>query len=54
MLKSAVDAGAVDGCTKKRSLTVDGLSLEDNLNAFMSIKNITAEALKEQYMRMEL
>ena len=54
MLKSAVDAGAVDGCTKKRSLTVDGLSLEDNLNVFMAIKNITAEVLQEQYMPIGL
>lgn len=31
LLESIVEAGAVDGCTKKRMITVDGLSLEDNL-----------------------
>jgi len=31
LLESIIEAGAVDGCTKKRTMTVDGLSLEDNL-----------------------
>lgn len=31
MLGAIVHAGAVDGCTKERTMTVDGLSLETNL-----------------------
>ncbi|SHJ16408.1 DUF4392 domain-containing protein [Lutispora thermophila] len=39
MLKSIVEAGAVDGCTKKRAMTVDGLNLEENIKIFMALKD---------------
>jgi len=37
-LKTIVNAGAVDGLTKERTLTVDGISLEDNIRIFDTIK----------------
>lgn len=46
MLKSIVEAGAVDGCTKKRTMTVDGLSLEENIKVFLELKDALAEGLK--------
>lgn len=39
MLRSLVEAGAVDGYTKKRTMTVDGLSLEENLKVFLALKD---------------
>ena len=44
LLKSMVQAGAVDGCTKKRTLTVDGLSLADNIEVLKSLRN-TVESI---------
>lgn len=38
VLNSIVEAGAVDGLTKEQTLTVDGLSLEDNMRIFKNIK----------------
>jgi hypothetical protein len=40
LLKKIVSVGAVDGCTKESTYTVDGLSLEENLNVFNQIKKI--------------
>lgn len=48
LLKSMLQAGAVDGCTKKSTLTVDGLSLEANLEILDQLRNIVKEALGEQ------
>lgn len=45
LLKSMVEAGAVDGCTKKSTLTVDGLSLEENLKILDSLRNVVEEVL---------
>ena len=50
MLRSMVESGAVDGYTKKRTMTVDGLSLEENLYVFMALKNIAAIALHKDCM----
>jgi len=47
MLRSLVEAGAVDGCTKKRTMTVDGLSLEENLNVFLALKDIVEEQVNQ-------
>lgn len=40
MLKSMIKAGAVDGCTKEKTLTVDGLSLNDNIGILEKIRSI--------------
>ena len=45
LLESIVEAGAVDGCTKKRTMTVDGLSLEDNLNILDLLRNTVESAV---------
>lgn len=47
LLKRIVAAGAVDGCTKKRTLTVDGLSLEENLSVLNQLRDIVKTALKK-------
>jgi len=47
MLRSLVEAGAVDGCTKKRTMTVDGLSLEENLKVFLALKDIVEEQIHQ-------
>jgi len=46
LLESIVTAGAVDGCTKKRTMTVDGLSLEDNLNILDLLRETIEAAIK--------
>jgi len=38
ILRTIVNAGAVDGLTKERTLTVDGISLEENIRIFNIIK----------------
>lgn len=48
LLESMLEAGAVDGCTKKSTPTVDGLSLEANLEILDQLRNIVKEALNEQ------
>lgn len=45
VLKAIVNAGAVDGLTKERTLTVDGISLEDNIRIFEMIKFTIEESL---------
>ncbi len=45
LLKSMIAAGSVDGCTKKSTLTVDGLSLEDNICILERIRNIVEAAM---------
>lgn len=40
VFKLIVEKGAVDGCSKKRETTVDGLSYEENLNVFEKIREI--------------
>jgi len=47
LLNSIVEAGAVDGVTKKRAMTVDGLSLEDNLNMLNLLRNAVESAIKK-------
>lgn len=49
MLQKMVEAGAVDGCTKKKSMTVDGISLEENLNILMELKYVVHQKIK--YMK---
>lgn len=49
LLKHMVDAGAVDGYTKKRELTVDGLSLEDNLKILEGLRNIVEVELYKRH-----
>lgn len=45
LLKAMIDAGAVDGCTRKSTLTVDGLSLEENIYILERIRNIVETAI---------
>lgn len=46
MLKSIVEAGAVDGCTGERTHTVDGLSLDANLIILEQLRAITESAIE--------
>ncbi|ABR50770.1 conserved hypothetical protein [Alkaliphilus metalliredigens QYMF] len=45
MLEGMIGEGGVDGCSKKVVCTVDGLSLEVNLDMLEQLKVITLEAL---------
>ena len=45
LLKALVEAGAIDGCSKKREMTVDGLSLEINLAILDKLRQIVELAL---------
>ncbi|GAA0180573.1 DUF4392 domain-containing protein [Clostridium sediminicola] len=40
ILKSMVNAGAVDGCTKRRTMTVDGISLEENIEILEKLRSV--------------
>jgi hypothetical protein len=46
LLKSLAEAGAVDGCTKESTMTVDGLSLEDNLSVLELLREVVESAEK--------
>lgn len=45
ILKEMVQAGAVDGCSKKCETTVDGLSYEENLDVFLKLRTIALEGI---------
>lgn len=45
LLKSIVHSGAVDGCTKEGTLTVDGLSLADNLAVLKNLIDLVESIL---------
>ncbi|WP_160720193.1 DUF4392 domain-containing protein [Isachenkonia alkalipeptolytica] len=45
LLKALTDLGGVDGCSKQRALTVDGLSLGSNLNLLLGLKQIIQKNL---------
>lgn len=51
ILESMVSAGAVDGCTKKSTLTVDNLSLEENLEILEKLKTIVELAFNSHSKR---
>lgn len=55
MLKAMIDVGGVDGCTKMRELTVDGLSLEVNLDILKGLQEIVREHLgnSEEIIRLK-
>lgn len=48
LLKALVKAGAIDGCSKKREMTVDGLSLEINLAVLEKLRQIVELALLKE------
>jgi len=48
LLKSIVEAGAVDGFSKKSEMTVDGLSLECNLSILNSLRNIVEMSINKK------
>lgn len=45
VLQKIVEAGAVDGCTKQRVMSVDGLSLKENIEIFRQIREIAENVL---------
>lgn len=47
LLESMISIGAVDGYSKKRTLTVDGLDLADNIDVLRMLRNIVNYALME-------
>jgi len=47
LLKAIVEAGAVDGLTKRRELTVDGLSLAENLGVLEQLRAVVVAAEQE-------
>lgn len=49
MMKEIVKAGAVDGCSKKRELSVDGISYEENLMVFNKLKELSEKAKIKSY-----
>jgi hypothetical protein len=46
LLRSIVEAGAVDGCTKERTMTVDGLSMEENFNIIDLLRSTVESKIK--------
>jgi len=48
MLKKMLEAGAVDGCTKRSTLTVDGLSLDDNIDVLERLRSIVEAGINRQ------
>lgn len=48
ILKKIVQAGAVDGCTCKKEMTVDGLSLDENIKIFRDLREIAEKKLIER------
>lgn len=47
MLKAMVEVGAVDGCSKKCQCTVDGLSLETNLDIVKQLREIVQAEISD-------
>lgn len=47
MLKAMVEVGAVDGCSKNCECTVDGLSLETNLNVVKELREIVLAEISD-------
>jgi hypothetical protein len=45
VLKALLDAGAVDGCTKERALSVDGLRWDDYASTIAGIYEATRASL---------
>ena len=46
LIEKMVEAGAVDGCSKKNEATVDGLSLEQNVEILLSLRKLTADLMR--------
>ncbi|HYF82005.1 MAG TPA: DUF4392 domain-containing protein [Clostridia bacterium] len=47
LIMKMVEAGAVDGCTKRNEPTVDGLSLEQNVEVLSSLRKLTADLIQK-------
>jgi hypothetical protein len=47
LIEKMVEAGAVDGCTKKKEPTVDGLSLEQNMKIIISLRKLTEDLMRK-------
>lgn len=47
LLKTLTELGGVDGCSKLRAMTVDGLSLGCNLNLLLELKKIIKKNLSD-------
>lgn len=52
LLKNMLESGAVDGCTKKSTLTVDGLSLDDNINILERLRSIVEIGINRQSQKV--
>lgn len=49
VMKEIIKAGAVDGCSKKRELSVDGISYEENLIIFNKLKKLTERERRKSF-----
>ncbi len=47
LLKTLTELGGVDGCSKVRAMTVDGLSLGSNLNLLLGLKKVIQKNLSD-------
>ncbi len=47
LIEEMVEAGAVDGCSKKREPTVDGVSLDQNVEMLVSLRKLTADLIRK-------
>ncbi|MCT4620540.1 MAG: DUF4392 domain-containing protein [Marinisporobacter sp.] len=52
LLEEMNKAGGVDGCTKERTLTVDGLSLKENLEILRRLRNVVKDWLSSSTEKM--
>lgn len=49
LMKVIVEAGAVDGCTKKNEVSTDGLSYEENLTVFNKLRVLSEKEVSGTY-----
>ena len=51
-LKTIVEAGAVDGCTARREMTVDNMDLESYLDILRQVRCLTIGEIKKIHWRL--
>ncbi|QZY54032.1 DUF4392 domain-containing protein [Crassaminicella profunda] len=52
LLEEMIKAGGVDGCTKRCELTVDGLSLEENLEILQKLRSVAESVINKHKNNM--
>ncbi|MBO4991054.1 MAG: DUF4392 domain-containing protein [Firmicutes bacterium] len=52
LLKTIVEAGAVDGCTARREMTVDNMDLESYLDILRQVRCLTIGEIKKIHWRL--